>query len=240
MDRKKQLFHEILESLFDGTLKPLHSRNARKIFEVFYQFQRYNYITTYDLEIELKKNDLQINKKEINGWLISLQEAQLILKLNERGKPVVSSYKDRYTFDLWKLSETGLIVGQRLPIFMEKKDMTLPSLTELTPSKIHELEDLYFMAKLLITLYSRGGSLSYTNLRKELSIDREKLAIYSWPDASYSEKPLFEVIVKPPSLRAKVFKVFGWVLEQDLSFKLTEEGLKIAFDIESKDRIVES
>lgn len=240
MDRKKQLFHEILESLFDGTLKPLHSRNARKIFEVFYQFQRYNYITTYDLEIELKKNDLQINKKEINGWLISLQEAQLILKLNERGKPVVSSYKDRYTFDLWRLSETGLIVGQRLPIFMEKKDMTLPSLTELTPSKIHELEDLYFMAKLLITLYSRGGSLSYTNLRKELSIDREKLAIYSWPDASYSEKPLFEVIVKPPSLRAKVFKVFGWVLEQDLSFKLTEEGLKIAFDIESKDRIVES
>jgi hypothetical protein len=240
LDRKKQLFHEILESLFDGTLKPLHSRNARKIFEVFYQFQRYNYITTYDLEIELKKNDLQINKKEINGWLISLQEAQLILKLNERGKPVVSSYKDRYTFDLWKLSETGLIVGQRLPIFMEKKDMTLPSLTELTPSKIHELEDLYFMAKLLITLYSRGGSLSYTNLRKELSIDREKLAIYSWPDASYSEKPLFEVIVKPPSLRAKVFKVFGWVLEQDLSFKLTEEGLKIAFDIESKDRIVES
>ena len=240
MDRKKQLFHEILESLFDGTLKPLHSRNARKIFEVFYQFQRYNYITTYDLEIELKKNDLQINKKEINGWLISLQEAQLIIKLNERGKPVVSSYKDRYTFDLWRLSETGLIVGQRLPIFMEKKDMTLPSLTELTPSKIHELEDLYFMAKLLITLYSRGGSLSYTNLRKELSIDREKLAIYSWPDASYSEKPLFEVIVKPPSLRAKVFKVFGWVLEQDLSFKLTEEGLKIAFDIESKDRIVES
>jgi len=240
LDRKKQLFHEILESLFDGTLKPLHSRNARKIFEVFYQFQRYNYITTYDLEIELKKNDLQINKKEINGWLISLQEAQLIIKLNERGKPVVSSYKDRYTFDLWRLSETGLIVGQRLPIFMEKKDMTLPSLTELTPSKIHELEDLYFMAKLLITLYSRGGSLSYTDLRKELSIDREKLAIYSWPDASYSEKPLFEVIVKPPSLRAKVFKVFGWVLEQDLSFKLTEEGLKIAFDIESKDRIVES
>ena len=240
MDRKKQLFHEILESLFDGTLKPLHSRNARKIFEVFYQFQRYNYITTYDLEIELKKNDLQINKKEINGWLISLQEAQLIIKLNERGKPVVSSYKDRYTFDLWRLSETGLIVGQRLPIFMEKKDMTLPSLTELTPSKIHELEDLYFMAKLLITLYSRGGSLSYTDLRKELSIDREKLAIYSWPDASYSEKPLFEVIVKPPSLRAKVFKVFGWVLEQDLSFKLTEEGLKIAFDIESKDRIVKS
>ena len=240
MDRKKQLFHEILETLFDGTLKPLHSRNARKIFEVFYQFQRYNYITTYDLEIELKKEGLQINKKEINGWLISLQEAQLIIKLDERGKPVVSSYKDRYTFDLWRLSETGLIVGQRLPIFMEKKDMTLPSLTELTPSKIHELEDLYFMAKLLITLYSRGGSLSYSDLRKELSIDREKLAIYSWPDASYSEKPLFEVIVKPPSLRAKVFKVFGWVLEQDLSFKLTEEGLKIAFDIESKDRIVEN
>jgi len=235
LEKKKQSSHKLYDSLFEGVLKPLHSRNARRIFEIFNQYREYNYITTYDIQIELEKQGLSINKKEINGWLLTLQEAQLISKLNERGKPVISNYEDRYTYDLWQLSKTGLIVGQQLSIFMEKKDATLPSLTEFTPSKIHELEDLYLTAKLLITLFSRGGSTSYTELLKELAIDREKLAVYSWPDASYSEKPLFEVIVKPPSLKAKIFRIFGWVFEQDLSFKLTEEGLKVATNIASKE-----
>jgi hypothetical protein len=235
LENKKQLSNEFLDSLFEGILKPLHSRNARRIFEVFNQYKVYNYITTHDIEIEFGKQGLSINKKEINGWLLSLQEADLIFKLNERGKPVISNYEYRYTFDLWQLTKTGLMVSQKLLFFKETNDLILPRLTELTPSKIREIEDLYMTSKLLITLFNHGGSLSYTDLRKELAINREKLAVYSWPDASYSEKPLFEVIVKPPSLKAKVFKVFGWILEQDLSFKLTEEGLRIAADIASKE-----
>ena len=236
LEDKKQPFQKQLDSLFEGVLKPLHSRNARRIFEVFNQYQEYNYITTHDIEIELEKQGLSINKKEINSWLLTLQEAQLILKLDDRGKPVISNYEDRYTFDLWQLTKTGLIVSQKLSIFMKEKKVILPSLTEFTPSTIHELEDLYLTARLLITLFNHGGSLGYTELLKELTIDREKLAVYSWPDASYSEKPLFEVTVKPPSLKAKVFKIFGWVLEQDISFKLTEDGLKIAADIASKEK----
>jgi len=34
-------------------------------------------------------------------------------------------------------------------------------------------------------------------VRRELAIDREKLAVYSWPDAAHSDKPLFEITVKP-------------------------------------------
>ena len=235
MENKKKLSNEFLDNLFDGILKPLHSRNARRIFEVFNQYKEYNHITTHDIEIEFGKQGFSINKKEINGWLLSLQEAELILKLNERGKPVISKYKDRYTFDLYQLTKTGLMVSQKLLLFKETNDLILPHLTELTLSKIHEIEDLYMTSKLLITLFNHGGSLSYTDLRKELAIDREKLAVYSWPDALYSEKPLFEVTVKPPSFRAKVFKLFGWILEQDLSFKLTEEGLKMAAEIASKE-----
>jgi hypothetical protein len=235
LENQKQLSNELLDNLFDRLLKPLHSRNARRIFEVFNQYKEYKYITTHDIEIELGKQGFSINKKEINGWLLSLQEAELIFKLNERGKPVISNYEDRYTFDLYQLTKTGLIVSQKLLLFTKTNDLILPHLTELTPSKIHEIEDLYMTSKLLITLFKHGGSLSYADLLKELAIDREKLAVYSWPDASYSEKPLFKVTVKPQSLRAKVFKIFGWILEQDLSFKLTEEGLKIASDISSKE-----
>jgi hypothetical protein len=231
---------DTLEDLFEGVLKPLHSRNARRIYEVFYQNKKYNYITTHDIETKLVKEGLSINKKEINGWLVSLQEAGLISKMNERGKPIASNYEDRYTFDLWKLTETGLIVGSRLPSLMAKKDSSLPLLADLTPTTISEIEDLYLTAKLLIVLYQRGGHLGYKEVRKELAIDREKLALYSWPDAAHSDKPLFEIIIKPPSFRSKAFKLFGWFLEQDLSFQLTDVGKRIAEAIMSKEPMVDS
>jgi hypothetical protein len=221
-------------------LKPLHSRNARRIYEVFYQNKEYTHITTHDIEIKLEKEGLSINKKEINSWLVSLHEAGLISKKDERGKPIASDYENRYTFDLWKLTETGLIVGERLPSLMAKKESFLPSLADLTPYIIHEIEDLYLTTKLLITLYEEGGQLDYKDVRKSLAIDREKLAVYSWPDAAHSDKPLFEITVKPPSFRSKIFKLMGWFLEQDLSFKLTEDGRKIAETIMSKEKGVDS
>jgi DNA-binding transcriptional ArsR family regulator len=223
-----------IDKLFDGILKPLHSRNARQIFETFYHNRAFEHLTTYDLEKELEDEGLPINKKEINSWLISLQDAGLILKMEERGKPVRYSYEDKYTYDLWRLTDTGLNVGERLPNLMADVKIKLPHLIELTPAIIHELEDLYYTAKILTLLHEYGGSLDYATLRKQLALDREKLAVYSWPDTSHSEKPLFEVKVKPSTLRAKVFKLFGWVVEQDLYFTLTDDGRKIAEDIVSR------
>ncbi len=235
MKDEERISKDTLKKLFEGVLKPLHSRNARRIYEVFYKNKEYNYITTHDIETKLEEEGLLINKKEINGWLVSLQDAGLISKMDERGKPIASNYEDRYTFDLWKLTETGLLVGGRLPSLMAKKDLSLPSLADLTPSTIHEIEDLYLTAKLLIILYDRGGHLGYKEVRKELAIDREKLAVYSWPDTAHSDKPLFEIIVKPPSFRSKVFKLLGWFLEQDLSFILTDDGKRMAEIIMSKE-----
>ena len=226
---------ERLDFLFEGLLKPLHSKNARHIFDVFYKNRRYEHLTTHDIERILEEQGLSINKKEINGWVVSLQDAGLVVKMEERGKPVVSIYGDRYTFDLWRLTETGLNVGQKLSIFMAKEGpRNIPHLAELTPTMIHEIEDLYFTSKILLLLYYHEGRLSYSDLRKQLAIDREKLAVYSWPDASHSEKPLFEIKIKPPTLRTKIFKLFGWVLEQDLTFTLTEEGRSMAKNLISK------
>jgi hypothetical protein len=226
-----------LDVLFEGLLKPLHSRNARRIFSVFYMNRDFEYLTTHDLEHILDEGGLSISKKEINAWLVSLQDAGLIVKMDERGKPVVSAYINRYTFDLWRLSETGLNVGQKLPIFMtneEPKD--IPHLAEITLRKLNEIEDLYYTSKILLLLHEHDGSLSYSELRKQLAIDREKLAIYSWPDASHSEKPLFEIKIKPPTLRTKIFRLFGWVQEQDLTFTLTDTGREMALTILSKEK----
>ncbi len=240
MDNMKRQSYNKIENLFEGVLKPLHSKNARRIYEIFYQKRKFSHLTTHDIKNMLEVNGLSISKKEINSWLVSLQEAGLISKNEERGKPVASKYEDRYTFDLWKLTETGLIIGERLPRLMKKQSLSLPSLADLTPSMIHELEDLYLTAKLLILLYDSGGQLNYRTVRNELAINREKLAVYSWPDAAYSDKPLFEITFKPPSLKSKIFKLFGWVIEQDLSFKLSEEGKKIAETIISTEKASDS
>jgi DNA-binding transcriptional ArsR family regulator len=226
-----------LDALFEGLLKPLHSKNARRIFSVFYKNRDFKHLTTHDLERILDEAGVSISKKEINAWLVSLQDAGLILKLEERGKPVVSTYEDRYTFDLWRLSETGLKVGQKLPSLMAKEESRdIPHLQELTPKKMHEIEDLYYTSKILLLLHGHDGSLNYSELRKQLVIDREKLAVYSWPDASHSEKPLFEIKIKPPTLRTKVFKLFGLVQEQDLTFALTDAGKNIATTILSREK----
>jgi hypothetical protein len=218
-----------LDILFDGLLRPLHSKNARRIFDVFYDNRHHEHLTTHDLENSLEERGFSISKKEINAWLVSLQETGLIQKLEGRGKPVVFEYSDRYTFDLWQLSEAGLNLRQRLRYLVEVKEAsTLPKLGELSPEKISDIEDLYFTSKILLLLYDGGGSLSYTELRKRLALDRERLAVYSWPDTSHSDKPLFEIRVKPPTLQTRIFKLFGWVIENDLTFTLTETGRVMA------------
>jgi hypothetical protein len=226
-----------LDKLFEGLLKPLHSKYARRIYDIFYTNRDYEHLTTYDIEKTIEGQGLSMTKKEINAWLISLQKAGLIKKLDERGRPVASSYDDRYTFDLWCLSETGLNVGRRLSSFMDSKETgRIPKLVELSPETISEIEDIYFTSKILLLLQDHGGEWSYSELRKQLAVDREKLAIYSWPDASHSDKPLFEIKVKPSTFRTKVFKIFGWIEEQDLMFTLTKEGCKMAEGIVSKEK----
>jgi hypothetical protein len=218
-----------LDLLFDGPLRPLHSKNARLIWEVFYDNKHHEHLTTHDLENILELRGFSISKKEINAWLVSLQEAGLILKLGERGKPVASEYSDRYTFDLWRLSEAGLNLRQRLRYLVDAKEASkLPKLIELSLETMNDIEDLYLTSKILLMLHNNGGSLSYTELRKRLAIDREKLAVYSWPDASHSDKPLFEIKLKPPTLRTRALKLFGWVIEDDLMFTLTEAGRAMA------------
>ena len=216
-----------LDTIFEGMLRPLHSRNARTLFDVFYENREHEYLTTHDMEKILDVKGFEMSKKEINAWLVSLQEAGLIAKLDGRGKPVASEYDDRYTFDLWKMTETGLNLRRRLSILMSQRS-SIPKLSAMTPKLLEELEDLYFTTKILLTLEEYGGSMSYLELRKKVALDREKLAVYSWPDASHSEKPLFEVKVKPPSFRGRVFKLFGQVVEQDLTFSLTDVGREMA------------
>ena len=222
------------DQLFGSYLKPLRSKNARLIFLILLKLKDAGYLTTHDLQNKLKDIGYVMNKKEINGWLKSLLDSELIVKEEERGKPSIIKYEDKYTFDEWKLSEIGINIGSlinaslNLVEYEPIKDIGNIKLEALNEDSLETIEDLYVLSKLLVTLKKEGGQMQFNTLRKKIQIAAEKLAMYSWPDSSWSEKPIFKISKNKPTMKSKLLKLFGYMSESDLTFSLTDEGSKIA------------
>ncbi len=105
---------EKLDELFDLWLRPLRSRNARRIFEILIRNSHKDHITTLDMQTLLVRRGVDLSKREINAWLRSLQEAGLIRKGEDRGKPTVIEYDGKYTFDKWALTDEGMEIFEFL------------------------------------------------------------------------------------------------------------------------------
>jgi len=251
-DGECNLVNEIqsTDQLFGIYLKPLRSKNARLIFLILLKLKDAGYLTTHDIQNKLKDIGYLMNKKEINGWLKSLLDSGLIVKEEERGKPSIIKYEDKYTFDEWKLSEIGINVGNLInaPLnsvgYEPLKGINYIKLEVLNEDSLQTIEDLYILSKLLVTLKKEGEQMPFNTLRKKIQITAEKLAMYSWPDSSWSEKPLFEVSRNKSTTKSKLLKLFGYVSESDLAFSLTDEGSKIAekilnnFSVTSKEKSI--
>lgn len=229
---------QLIDNLFESYLKPMRSRNARLIFLILHKLKDASYLTTHDIQTKLRDIGCVLTKKEINGWLNSLCDAKLIIKENGRGKPSIIEYNDKYSFDRWKLSNIGISIGEALPNLVAAslniiepgsfKDISSINLETLNEESLEDIEDLYILSKLLVTLKKEGGQMQFSTLRKKMQITTEKLAVYSWPNSIWSEKPLFKVTKNAPTIRSRLLKIFGFVSETDLDFSLTEEGLRLA------------
>ena len=99
------------------------------------------YLTTLDIQTHLDETGIDLSKKEINAWLRSLQDADLITKEPERGKPTTIAYDDKYTFDKWSLTETGLTVSEGLMGLISEKDTGVQHPATLKPEErpIHDV-----------------------------------------------------------------------------------------------------
>ena len=229
---------QLTNDLFELYLKPLRSKKARLIFLILFKLKDAGYLTTHDIQNKLKDVSYLLNKKEINGWLKSLLDSKLIIKGGERGKPSIIEYNGKYTFDQWKLSNTGINIGKAIPHLVaaslnlvepeQTKDISSIKLEALNEESLEDLEDLYVLSKLLVTLKKEGGQMQFDWLRKKIQVTTEKLAVYSWPHSIWSEKTLFEITKNLPTMRSKLLKLFGYISESDLTFSLTEEGSRLA------------
>lgn len=116
VDKSQPPNREELEDIFDKTLRPLQSRNARHIFLLLRDTNQ-EFLTTYDMQPILEEQGNKLSKVELNNWLTALQDVGLVHKTSERGKPTTVPYTRRYTFDLWKLTQKGRETSVQLDIF---------------------------------------------------------------------------------------------------------------------------
>ena len=86
VDKSKPPNREELEDIFEKTLRPLQSRNARHIFLILRDTDQ-EYLTTYDMQPILQEQGNKLSKVELNNWLTALQDVGLVRKAPERGKP---------------------------------------------------------------------------------------------------------------------------------------------------------
>ena len=228
-DESYLLNNNDIDDLFEQTLRPLQSANARLIFKILHDSEE-SYLTTLDMQNYLKTYRNNLSKKELNNWLSSLQEVDLVEKKNERGKPTTIPYKRRYTFDLWRLTEKGEQTAQSLKYFNEKYPrpdeektsgkFSLSLLKDLEEEDFIRIENLFVNTKLFAALRN-NTEISLVDLSKTIGLTPEYLENFldSTPSRSF-----FKVTENEPGLLNRIKGVLGFRYLRKVKVGLSEEG----------------
>ena len=230
---------ERLHELFDVQLRPLRSKNARTIYLIIVDMKNIPFLTTFDLQNKLKQMNIDLSKKEINGWLKSLQEAGLITKEAERGKPSTTIYDDKYTFDKWCITPKGEEISNIVNSLIAGKIESIISPSIETIEEIagenkitkkqrrDNIEQIYLYLTALKGLLSRGGLISRDEIHESL-IPEE--AACDKTISSFLDKGLIEAVepLRTSGLRLWLYRMLGLSKGDDTSFRLTKKGRNLA------------
>lgn len=243
-DKTQPLTKKEMDELFDEVLRPLTSRNARHIFKILIDAET-PHLTTLDMQNQLEKQNNRLSKKELNNWLSSLQQAKLVQKEKQRGKPTTIPYTGRYTYDHWKLSEKGIHTAQNIHIFLGKtptlsrekiiEKTILPTLETINTEEIIKITQLGLVSTTLVQLYQNRKTMTSEELSKKTNHIHEKLTEQLKKHVTHNEKTLYTLIEKKPSLPEKILETLGLKTKKIYQITLTSTGEKIAKKIlESK------
>jgi DNA-binding HxlR family transcriptional regulator len=233
------LYGEDLDELFDIYLRPLRSKNARTIYRIFLDEKEKGELTTLDLQARLDPKGISLSKKEINAWLRSLQEAHLISKGEERGKPTTMEYRGRYTFDLWSLTRKGLEMadaiesilvnnGGRTSYELDDIATTIDEVdVEQAQNILKKIEESYVLMVLINTLFNAGRPINYDELEHKITPVQTTL---SEVILSRSGQKFLELTTDPASksIINKIFRFLGITRKGKNFVSLTNEGKRLA------------
>lgn len=230
---------DVFDLLIERYLKPLKSRNARLIFKIFLEQKSFRSLTTLDIEAKLLESDVKLTKKEINWWLVNLERAELIMRDDKRGKPTIIDYNDKYTFDLWRLTDLGEKIGGGLSRILQRFSITLEDNIEDTLKKISEapsgdrktvlerLGETYVFVLTLRILHENGGTINKQELMNKIAL------LYINIDDTLSKhcrQDLGSLITQRPmkhGFREKILSVVG-LTSRNAEYVLTSEGERLA------------
>ena len=224
-----------LDQLFEVDLKPLKNANARILYKIFLDSTSSKHLTTLDIQDKLKDADLMLRKKEINAWLVSLQSAGLITKENMRGKPTTIEYRGRYTYDLWRLTEKGRDIANKIVMFSlgktslkgpnnVHKDSDFEEKGVKNHPDLHNLTDPKMMA-LLKTILHINEAITIEDLREMMSPSAESL--FETISRGNIDGILTVRSEESTSLTGKIFGFLGMPRKRKYSLTLTDEGREI-------------
>lgn len=210
---------EEFDQLFETYLKPLNSRNARLLFKILYD-HRLQYLTTLDLQYSLKKYDQQLNKIELNNWLTTLMISGLVEKSENRGKPTTIIYSNRYTYDLWKITQKGEEIGELIPLLLYTvySDHDYDKKNHFKDYKIKSLK-LISYEKIRKFLKNNEGEVSLLSFENILKISRKDLIEHLKNLRMLNEEFVISVIPINDNLFNKILRILG--LSRKSGFKLT-------------------
>lgn len=160
---------ELLDRLFEVHLRPLRSRMARAIYRVFLENRRYPYLTTLEIQEELARGGIELDKREINAWLKGLLKAGLIER-GERRRPARKDYQGRYTYLTWRLTSLGDRIAERISLLIEEKPT--PTLTQLNGEEAQRLLKLSLTLRILKALHLKDGWINLRELLRQVNPDR--------------------------------------------------------------------
>jgi len=228
---------EDLNELFEIYLRPLRSKNARSIYTLFLDEKRE--LTTLDLQERLGQIGISLRKKEINAWLRSLQNATLISKRFERGKPTTIEYNGRYSFDLWGLTRKGWEMAEVLEVILAKGgEQTVSNLDAFLRSMdggdvgqvnrtLEKIEEIYILLASIRTLWSVGRPLGYDELERKVTPFQTTLGEVI---CSGSAQKFLEVKAESTSLGivGKILRYLGISKKGENRIYLTPDGKRLS------------
>lgn len=243
-DKTKPKNIEEMNEIFEKKLRPLQSHNARHIFMVLRDAET-QYLTTYDLQSILVEQGNKLNKVELNNWLSTLQEAEIVQKAPKRGKPTTKPYTRRYTFDLWKLTIKGREISYKLEVFGEKNSIqktkkkifenTMERKEEIT--KLPMLEDINFKDQeklldlslnlVLLKILKEKQVVDLRSLSKQTGFTYDKIYEFIKNQEEISSSPLYLLDKSVIVLREKILKTIGLGQRINYMISLSPEGKKI-------------
>lgn len=253
-DKSKLPNREELEEIFEKTLRPLQSRNARHIFLILRDSET-EYLTTYDMQPILVEQRNKLTKVELNNWLSALQEVGLVRKALDRGKPTTLPYNRRYTFDLWKLTQKGREISFQLDVFrgntpiqvrkkvvektiekivekpVEKiieKTVEIPKFPELEETSFEDLDVIRSLSTHLLlmkALYEKE-SMDLWSLSEQTGLTPENIVEFIEYQVKFSSNTLYLLDEIPMDLRGKIMRTFGLSPRKNYTISLSPEGMQ--------------